>query len=428
MRGNYFRYLFENLDGGLFHTGSIYDKERQTVTNYVYMAGGYYRNAPQNTAAALTQKDDRLPEVIDILVVSSYNAKYINRLIEMVKKCEVKTAILPYLAPIQRLVLVEEMKDGSIAGKEAAHFLQDPYRFLKKCGIGNVYFLSGNGAPIRRKPEELEKKFCFEQADTEVLKIIWEMEGYAIPVVQAGYFIENGFLFYFGVYGLDIHVLSDFTKEYFSHIENIDKISENVNEDYTSQMKRLIQEYLRKFGNSPVTTITMFEGPLYTSVNENNSFMTEKEFNRKESGKIWAGCKRDRKCACVVSCAHKRDHDVMQRYKSSTKEPRFGMLMLGNANLNRYLSEILTRFSKVIPQIRGISVPNCGNGEDWNHQILEFLGTKDRIYWICSKHDMTSPGVVSDIVLSVPNSRFLAIDRNWGCCLSGYIIPKEDID
>jgi len=48
MRGKYYRYLFENLDGGLIYTGSIYDKEWQKTTNLVYMSGGLYRNTTQN--------------------------------------------------------------------------------------------------------------------------------------------------------------------------------------------------------------------------------------------------------------------------------------------------------------------------------------------------------------------------------------------
>ena len=428
MRGKYYRYLFENLDGGLIYTGSIYDKEWQKTTNLVYMSGGRYRNTTQNRIKVFYEEEVSIPNVIDILVVGSYSAKYVNKLIDIVRNCEIKMIILPYLAPIQRLVLVEEMKGGAIAGKEAVRFLQDPFQFLKKYGIEKIYFLYGNGPAVNRDPEELDSRFCFEQTEEKLLCLIRDMEGYAIPAVKAGYFVENGFLFYFGMYGLDIQVLSDFTKEYFSNLENIHEISENVSEDYTSQMKRLLQEYMRKFGNSPVTTVTMFESPLYASAQENSCFMTEKEFSRKKVGEAWERCTREERCACVISCSHRKDHDMMRRYKGNAKNVRFGVFMLGNANLNRYLPEILTRFSKVLSRIRGISVPNCGNGEDWNHQILEFLRTKDRIYWICSKHDMTSAGVVSDIVLSSSNNRFLSVDERWGCCISGYIIPKEDMD
>lgn len=428
MRGRYFRYIFENLDGGLFHTGSIYDKEKQKIINYIYMVGSGCRSALQTKEPEICINKEKMPEVTDILIVGSYSARYLNILIHIVKNYKIGTIILPYLAPIQRLVLVEEMEDCGIAGKDVAKFLQDPFLFLKESGIENIYFLFGNSAPIEKDPEELDRGVHFERADSESMQLIYEMEGNVIPVVHAGYMIENEWIFYFGVYGLDIQILSNFTREYFSHIENIHKISENANEDYTSQMKRLIQEFRRKFSNSPVTTVTMYEGPLHTSPGENDSYMVEKEFNRKERCELWARCQKDSRCTCSISCIYGKDHDNIQHHKRGAVKPKFGMLMFGNANLNRYFYEIMNRYLKVIHQIRGIGVPNCGCGADWNHQILEVFNRKDRMYWICCKHDITSAGVVSDIVLSASNNRFLPVAGEWGCCLSGYIIPKDEMD
>lgn len=429
MRGRYFRYLFENQAGGLFHSGSVYDKERQKTTNYIYMVGSYCRNARLKKFSNLCKEEDTIPERIDILIIGGYTAKYIKKLIRIVENHEIETVILPYLAPIQRLVLVEEAKEGSETAKETIRFLQDPYLFLKGYGIANIYFLYGNGTVIHREPEELEEGCYFELADMELLQLIREMEGYSIPVVRAGYIVKNGWLFYFGVYGLDIQILSSFTRDYFSHIENIHEISDNINEDYVNQMKRFIKEYLRKFGNSPATTVVMFEGPLYAFSSENESFMTEKEFSRKEHCEAWIKYQKDSSCTCTIRCMHKKDHDVMQHHKTEgMEESRFGMLMLGNANLNCYLSEIVARFWKVRNRIRGIGVPNCGSSEDWNHQILSFSAPEDRIYWICGKHDITSSNVVSDIVLSSSSNRFLTVDDSRGCCLAGYLVPKEDMD
>lgn len=428
MRGKYFRFLFENLDGGLFHTGSIYDKKRQKNLNFVYMTGNRFRSMPQNESLIIYKNEKDLPEVIDILVIGSYNAGCINKLMEILKNHKIKTIILPYLAPIQRIVLGEEIKEHNFTGKVATRFLQDPYQFLKRCGIENVCFLSGNGAPITRRPEEMDKTICFEQADAERAAIIREMEGYSVPVMCAGYMVKQDCLFYFGVYGLDLRLLAEFTKDYFSHIENIPEVSENANEDYRNQMQRLIREFLRKFGFSSMHVIVMFEGMLHASPFENTSYMTEQEFSKGKTGEMKHACRKTEDCSCMIRCTYGRDHDLIQNHKDPLTEPRFGVLLLGNINLNRYLPQIRTRFQAVIPRIRAVTLPNSGSGEDWNHQILNILRANERIYWICSKHDMTSAGVISDIVLSSPSNRFLTIDSNWGCCLSGYLIPKEDMD
>ncbi len=429
MRGKYFRYLFESLDGELLHTGSIYDKEKQNMTTYIYMVGSYCRNGAQSRSTKLFAQGDGIPEQIDLLVMGGYTVQDIIQLIGIVKHHRIKKVILPYLAPIQRLVLVEELKDKRVAEKEAIRFLQDPYCFLKEYQIGRIYFLYGNGALIDREPEELEHGVHFERVDPKSLQLVQEMEGYAVPVVRAGYIVENGWLFYFGVYGLDIRIVSNFTRDYFSHMENIDELSENIHEDYISHMKRLLSEYLSKFGSSPATTLAMYAGPLYANPEENDIFMTEKESVGEECRSLRVRCRGDDRCMCTVSCIDQKDYDMIRSQTEKDRwVSRFGIFMLGNVNLNRYLSEIAARFFRFRFRIRGVSVPNCGSGEDWNHKILNLTPGNSRIYWICSKNDITSVGVVSDIVLTKSNYRFLAVDETIGCCFSGYIIPKEDID
>ena len=81
MRGRYFRYIFENLDGGLFHTGSIYDKEKQKIINYIYMVGSGCRSALQTKEPEICINKEKMPEVTDILIVGSYSARYLNILI-----------------------------------------------------------------------------------------------------------------------------------------------------------------------------------------------------------------------------------------------------------------------------------------------------------------------------------------------------------
>ena len=427
MRTRYFRYLFENQDNGLFHSGCIYDKAKDKITNYIYMVGSYCHNTLEKKAAGFEMQEDTIPHNIDLLVVGGYTAAYLKKLIYVVENHEITTMILPYLAPIQRLILVQELEDYKDGGRKAVHFLQDPYLYLKRAGVENVYFLYKNGPALEREPEELERGCQFEMADRQSLQLIQEMEGYAIPVVKAGYIVENGWLFYFGVYGIALQTLSAFTRDYFSQMENIHEISENVNEDYVSQMKHLIQEYTRKFGTSPETTVTMFEGPLYASAAENDSFMSQKEFSRRERCEAWMQRQGEEHYSCAIKCMYCKDYDTMQHHKDKRQDQsRFGMLMLGNLNLNCYLSEMRSRFDRISGRIRGIGVPNCGNWREWNHKVMELSSKKDRMYWICGRNEKTSAGVVNDIVLSAQNNRFLTIDEEMGACFFGYLIPKTD--
>ena len=426
MRGRYFRYIFQNEEGSLFHIGSIYNKEKQNVTNCIYLVGNYNRYAGARQDPKAYNGCSVIPEVIDILVLGGCTVGDISKLIYITKKHRVKTIILPYLTPIQRLVLMEDISEKSILAKEINHFLKEPYLFLKKADIGQIYFLYGNDEPVIRNPEELEPGIHFAPVSLEERKIIQMMEGRPIPVMQAGYIVENGWLFYFGMYGMGSHVLSDFTRHYFSHLENICEASENIDEDYTEQTRRLIQEYYRKFGNCPATTVVMFEGALHASPEENESFMTQKEIGGLEACRGWVSRKDT---GCTIRCMYGRDYDVMQNCKSSVvQEGKFGILMLGNANLNRYYPEIAERFYPIRTWTRGVCVPNCGSGEDWNYEIINLFAVEGRLYWICNKYDTTSVGMIGDIVLTSSQNRFLMLDKSCICCFSGYIIPKEDLE
>ena len=184
MRGRYFRYLFENQAGGLFHSGSVYDRERNTTTNYIYMVESYSRNERVKGELDFGARKDAIPDEIDLLVLGGYTINYIRKLVTLVKEHTVWTLILPYLAPIQRLVLVEETTGRKENMKDVIRFLQDPYLFLQECGIKNLYFVYGNGRIPDRKPEEIAEGCYFEEADDKSLKLIWEMEGYALSLIH----------------------------------------------------------------------------------------------------------------------------------------------------------------------------------------------------------------------------------------------------
>lgn len=426
MRGRYFRYIYENEEGNLFHIGSIYNKEKWNVTNWIYMVGSYYRHTQFLNEPELYAASDVIPKNIDILVLGGCTVGDVNKLVYITGNYRIKTIILPYLTPLQRLVLMEEASEKNSRGKEIHQFLKEPYLFLKKAKIGQIYFLYGNGENLLQNPEELGEGVHFGEISEKERSLIQTMEGRDIPVMRAGYIVENGWLFYFGVYGPDIHMLSDFTRDYFSHMENIYATSENLDEDYAEQTKRLVQEYGRKFGNSSAVSAVMFEGPIHASLDENESFVTLKEAGSIAGCRVWEG-RLD--TGCTIKCMHGGEYDVMQYGKRSIgPEGRFGMLLLGNANLNRYYPDIAQRFGNMRRRIRGIGIPNCGSGEDWNYQILNLFAEDGRLYWICNKHDITSVGVVGDIVLSSSQNRLLMLESHSACCFSGYIIPKEDLE
>lgn len=425
MQARYFRYLFENQEDGLIHSGCIYDKIEEETTNIIYLAGNYNRMEPWKKGKS-KDKEYKIPKKVDILVLSDYTTLYVKKFLSIIKNYEVDTVILPYLAPVQRLILLMDIEPKSIEEKNASRFLREPYHYLKELSIPNIYFLYGNAESNQTSPEEWESGNHFEAADPDAQRLVNDMEGYYMPVVRAGYVIKNRWLFYFGCYGLDMKVLYSFTREYFGRLESIYRFCNRESEVYTWQIKKLKKDYKFKFKDAPVTTVAMFEGPLDCSAQENDSFMVEKEFSDKQACEAWMG-KDSNPCNCEIKCIYSKDYDTMQSHKDKKRvNTRFGILLLGNINLNRFLPEIVTRFWELRERIRVITVPNSGAEEEWSKQALVFSSPQDRVYWLCCKQKFTSSDVVSDIVLTNPGNRFINVPENMGSCFSGYLIPRDE--
>ena len=113
MRGRYFRYIFQNEEGSLFHIGSIYNKEKQNVTNCIYLVGNYNRYAGARQDPKAYNGCSVIPEVIDILVLGGCTVGDISKLIYITKKHRVKTIILPIMTVI-RLLCVQTTLSSTI--------------------------------------------------------------------------------------------------------------------------------------------------------------------------------------------------------------------------------------------------------------------------------------------------------------------------
>lgn len=381
MEGKYFRYVFEDMDGCLFFMGSIYNRGQNKTTNYLYING-----VDEEKSSVLTDSEqsgmDRLPPKLDIFILGAYSEKCLKKFVEIVQNHTIQMVVLPYLTPMQRMEWDEQA--GQDGNKAVHYFLQQPYQFLKEYGIERIYFLYKNGPPINRSIDELEPGYYFEPLDKKTQQHIQENEERFIPVVHAGYVIENDWIFYFGAYEA------------------------------------------RK--NNSNSSVTVFVGPQFAGNEENDSFFVEKEMRRNEHCNPWLQCQKDTYAECSIRCTYRMDHDVIQNHgQREEQEPQYGMFMLGNMDLNQQLFDIVARYWKVRYQIRGVGIPNCGNQKNWNAQIMDFLSKKERIYWICGKKSQTSVDILRDVVFSTVNHRLVPIQEESSCCFDGYLIPKQDV-
>lgn len=376
-----FRYLFENTEDGIVHSGCVGGDGERQETNFVYACGVQNPGMPGEHVRFRFQKT---MEPCHIFVLASFSSRYIRILLEMVRLRRVKTVLLPYVSPIGRLLLFQSQKE-EMRNPEYMNFMAHPYSFLRQAGVEQVYLICGNGAPLMGEQQDMEPGHYFEPAEPKELHRIRELEGRYVPAVKAGYIIASGWLFYFGHYGEDLSCGGSSPGELLS------------------------------------STLAMFQGPLHTDGGTMDSVMTGKPFGRAKQCLPYF--KRNTG-NCLMSCLYKEDYAIYRKHKEAgASSGCFGTLSLGNANLNRYFNEIKERFKSVLLQIRAVTVPGSGNREFWNRHCLSFALGEGMKYWICGLDRRTSKEVIADMVVSSPLNRIVVISEEFGYCFSGYLVP-----
>lgn len=415
----YFRNLFENEKDGIVQSGCVLDRTLNRHTNFIYASGSYSQNYIRQELHQIEEADNNVSErkaaedtTIDIFVLASYSLLYIRRLFVLLEKQTVRTIILPYLTPIQRLMIAERMPKDFERRKEMVRFLDAPYRYLKEKKIENIYFLYGNGKPLSELTDIILPGAQFELVEEAVQKLVNEMEGMQVPLVKAGYIVENQWIFYFGVYGPDIRQISQFVRE---------ELKEEIDQ---GKVGDATEHFLKRFGRDAYASIAMYHGPLYDHPTEINSLMTGKVFHCSQA--CSARIPEDG-TTCALKCQHDYDYDMMQHHKNrALSHSRFGIFLLGNINMKRHFPEIAMRFWNIRDKVRAVSIPNCGVEEYWNVQILKLFHGNDMIYWFCPIRKYTSTRALLQIVTESSYNRLIQINQGYGFCLSGYLVPIDE--
>ena len=293
-----FRILFHNVEQGMFCTGSLFDEETLTGFTYVY-TGGAQEYIPELPASENAFKDYGK---VDLLILSDFNIAHIKRVIAIAKSTHIHVAVYPYMAPIQRQIILQEAIAAGEDNEDLISFLKDPYHYFKSKKIIFVYPLLENGP----KYEGCDDGNChrFELVDDEYLEYATEMEGYFQPIVRAGYILENHWLMFMGCYGLDLKSIRDFLVEYKAE-ENL-RIS-NGNEVNNIQMeRRMVLSYLSKFGRGSFGTVVLYSSPINGGPSVDDSMLMVKTMGNSRMCKPILTPESE---MCSAYCMYKDDHD-----------------------------------------------------------------------------------------------------------------------
>lgn len=390
MEARYFRYLFENVSDGIIQWGYVNDTRMRDKAYYVYLSENNLQWVHKNKATVEALR--HLPKKeIDILVLGEFKAFYIMSFIEILKTRRVHTVVLPYIMPRQRKVL----SDSLPFPEDVKNFILRPYSTLVQMGVRKIHYLYGNGKDITSNPDGLPEGEFFEEAETEIIEKVEDLEGCRIPLKKAGYIVKCDWLFYFGVYG-----------------------SGNNEEIQT--------EHLKETGSAPEiqTTVTMFSGPLHDAPVYVDSLFTEKIFSKDMP------CLRNtdtEDCVCDMRCMRFQDHTMLKQHtKQERKGSCFGVLLLGNVNLKRYLADVTRRYHSIGKRIRILTIPDGASLDKWNPQILALFSGSDFHYWLAAMNSRSSGEVLKDIMFSNSHHHLVQVSAEFGSCFSGYLVDKNE--
>lgn len=393
MEARYFRYLFENVSGGIMQCGYIEDTRIGEKTFYVYMSENNIQKINSKVCNSVFDSFDRLPdEDIDILILGEFRLFYIMGMLELLKRHKVHAIVLPYIMPDRRRMLTHTIPFP----KSVMQFLNDPYNTLMQMGVGNIHFVYGNGRNIAENLDKMPDGVYFEKADENVLEAVKCAEGKYIPIEKAGYIVKNGWLFYFGAYGFEM--------------EKNQHLIRNVHQGKSIP---LIQ-----------ATIAMFAGPIEDSPKLVDSSFTEKTFSKVL--KCMPGKKNDNH-VCDMRCMRFQDHSVMKRHTDRERGIScFGVLLLGNLSLRVYMEDFAKRFHSIRNRVRVVTIPDGGNQGRWNSRILNMFTGADYRFWLVSMNRSSSGEVLKEIMESSSYNRLVNVNEEFGSCFSGYLVDRNE--
>lgn len=385
MNKKYFRYQYENSEDGIVQSGCVWNNTKEKRTNYLYLAGEYTKSPKFKNQGEEGLKTLSPDSVLDIFVLGAYTVSYLRKLMEILDERTVKTVIMPYVLPKDRLYMMEYMEKRGGFPERLREFVGAPYTYLKKKQVENVYLIYDNGQVLTKDTEELEEGHHFNLMDKAELDKIEKIEGVRIPVYQAGYIVDNQWLYYFGFYGAD----------------------------YDIKAERTVW-----------SSITMFTGPIGARNKNTDCMFATKVFTREQQCSAEISKNNE---TCDLTCIHRNDYDTIKKHLDNEHEElRIGLLNLGNVNLKDDLYGVIHRYGAFLNQIRAISVPNCGNIHWWNKKVISFFTGTEYIYYGCRSGVNTAPEVIGDIVEASSFNRIANVNEEFAYCFSGYLIPKEE--
>jgi len=150
VKGNF---KFRNAGQGCFYTGRISVFNRDF--NFVYDCGStkgqkFLESEIHKYKGELALSNNK----IDLLVISHFDADHCNYLFQLLdKKIKCEWVVLPYLSPLERVVLAFKNEFHNQGDESYNQFLENPTGFLGDRNVQNIIYITGSEGTDMPAPE-----------------------------------------------------------------------------------------------------------------------------------------------------------------------------------------------------------------------------------------------------------------------------------
>ncbi|WP_419145198.1 MBL fold metallo-hydrolase [Myxococcus stipitatus] len=133
---------------GGFHSARI--EAGGTGYNYIYDCGSNQKSALERELRRIHQRDEGLTTALDALFLSHLDEDHVSGVDSLLAKVDVRTVVLPYLHPFERLALVAEACEREELTPDRLGMIVRPEEWFRERGVERIVFvLEGREPPPR---------------------------------------------------------------------------------------------------------------------------------------------------------------------------------------------------------------------------------------------------------------------------------------
>lgn len=385
----FFNQNFHGIGQGLFYSGRFdFQSERgmKSTYNFIYDCGTKSKRTFIEKEIVEYKTLKLQKKEIELLMISHLDSDHVNGLDELLENTWTHYVILPYLSPIERLII-------SIQGEAPEppwyfDFLSNPTQYLKNHGVENIIYITRGKDSEYTPPEESrfvefeisdQMKMDFEKmSDDNATRKKAESEdnvstgNVMFKKDDRPAILSRIWQFFFFTAPIQVEKL----KKFLSEVEEF-KRDESIHEIISNKTKRdRLKEIYKKTikENLNITSLACLHGPISQFPFIDNKFSSLYPFTSPFPSTRYFN---HRMYEYYREFLHKWSHEFRHRIYDYLE--RVYYFLLGDINSTSEWEHIQTRYSKFFRCIHTFQIPHHGSGLYWNNAIPHEIGPCDYI-------------------------------------------------